>query len=149
MDRSKIPGFPNPMPNIDWLKYLPVFKDKKGDDVVIHLFRFHMHIRKLKIKFPEDCLMKMFVASLEEKARSWYENLPAASICSLKHFHTVFYDKYKEDYPSLLLVQDCCHNFESFIQYMEDYYDDDQFMDDEMLLIHLKFVMIIQSMYLT
>ena len=44
MDRSNIPGFPNPMPNIDWLKYLPVFKDEKGDDVAIHLLRFHMHI---------------------------------------------------------------------------------------------------------
>ena len=115
MDRSKIPGFPNPMPNIDWLKYLLVFKDKKGDDVVLHLFTFHMHICKLKIKFPEDFLMKMFVASLEEKARSWYENLPAVSICFLKNFHTVFYDKYKEDYPSLLLVQNCCDHFENFI----------------------------------
>jgi len=110
-----------------------VFKDKKGDDATIHLFRFHMHIRKLKIKFSKDCLMKMFAACLEEKARSWYENLPTASICSLNHFHTAFYDKYKEDYPSLLLVQNYCHNFESFIQYMEDYYDDDQFMDDEIL----------------
>ena len=32
-----------------------------------------------------------------------------------------------------MLVQNCFDNFESFIEYMEDYYDDDQFMDDEIL----------------
>ena len=104
-----------------------MFKDKKGDVAVIHLLRFHMHIHRLKIKFPEDCLMKMFVVSLEEKVRSWYEKLPTASICSLKN------DKYKEDYPSLLVVQNCYDNFESFIQYLEDYYDEDQFTNNEIL----------------
>ena len=92
-----------------------------------------MHICRLRIKFPEDFLMKMFVASLEENARYLYKNLPVASICSLNHFHIVFHDKYKEDYPSLLLVQNYCDNFQSFIQYLEGYYDDDQFMNDEIL----------------
>jgi hypothetical protein len=73
MDRSGIPSFPNPMPHVNWLNYLPLFKDKKGDDVVMHLFKFHLHIRKLGVKFPEDCLMKMFMETLEDKARSWYE----------------------------------------------------------------------------
>jgi len=44
MDRSKVPGFPNPMPNIDWLKYLPLFKYEKGNDVPLHLLSFRMHI---------------------------------------------------------------------------------------------------------
>jgi hypothetical protein len=33
MDRSSIPGFPIPMPRVNWLNYLPLFKDKKGDNV--------------------------------------------------------------------------------------------------------------------
>jgi hypothetical protein len=48
MHHSHIPGFPNQMPSVDWKTYLPRFKDKKGDDVAIHLVRFHMHVRKLE-----------------------------------------------------------------------------------------------------
>jgi len=125
LDKSKVLGFPNPMPNVDWSKNIPLFKDETRDDVALHLLRFHMHIQKFKVKFHEDCLMKIFMETLEEKDRSCYENLTTSSICSLKNFHIVFHDKYKESYSSLLLIQNCCDNFESFIQYLEDYYDDD------------------------
>jgi len=135
LDRSKILGFPNPLPKFDWSKNLPLFKDEIGDDAALHLLKFHMHIRKFKVKFHEDFHMKIFMVTLEEKARSWYENLLASSICSLKQLHATFHDKYKERYSSLLLIQDYCDNFESFIQYLENYYDDDddQFMDHEIL----------------
>lgn len=76
-DRSTIPSFPNPLPKFDWSRNLPLFKDEIGDDVALHLLKFHMHIRKFKFKFHEHCLMKIFMVTLEEKARSWYENLPA------------------------------------------------------------------------
>jgi hypothetical protein len=133
MNRSHIPGFPNRLPHIDWQTYLPKFKDEEGDDVALHLIKFHMHVHKLKVKFHEYCLMNMFMASLEGKERSWYENLPAASICSLKDFHTVFFEHFKESCPLLLLVENCCEHFESFIQYLEDVYDDDVFMDHEII----------------
>jgi hypothetical protein len=32
MNQSHIPGFPNCIPHIDWQKYLPKFKDGKGND---------------------------------------------------------------------------------------------------------------------
>jgi len=133
MNRSHIPGFPNRMPSVDWLTYLPVFKDQKGDDAAIHLVRFHMHVRRLKIEFHEDCLMKMFMASLEDDARFWYEQLPAASISSLRDFHTVFFQHFKESYPLLLLVEDCCECFDNFIQLLERIYGDDQFMNEEII----------------
>jgi hypothetical protein len=133
MNRSHIPGFPNRLPRIDWKTYLPKFKDEEGDDASLHLIKFHMHVHKLKVKFHEYCLMKMFMATLEGKARSWYEKLPAASLYSLKDFHTIFFENYRKYYPSLLLVQNCCEHFESFIQFMEDVYDDDVFMDDEII----------------
>ena len=83
MDRSHIPGFPKPMPKVDWLDDLPIFKDEKKDNVALHLVRFHMHVRSLKVHFPEDCLMRMFMATLEGKAWSWYKSLENGSIYSL------------------------------------------------------------------
>ena len=88
-----------------------------------------MHIHRLRIEFHEDCLMKMFMASLEGKARSWYEKLSPGSLYSLKDFHSVFFEIYKVSYPYLLLVEDCCKYVESFIWHMENLYGDEEFMD--------------------
>ena len=76
MNLAHIPGFPNRIPNIGWKSYLPRFKDKKGDDVALHLFRFLKHIHKLAVELHEDSLMKMSMVSLERNARSWYEGFP-------------------------------------------------------------------------
>ena len=118
MDRSHIPGIPNPMPRVYWLSYLPMFKDEKKDDATLHLIKFLMYVCRLKVKFLEDFLMMIFMAALEDKERTWYEWLRLASICSLKGFHTIFFDNYKYNYPSLLLVQNCCVHFEVFFQYI-------------------------------
>jgi hypothetical protein len=67
MNRSHIPGFPNRLPRIDWQTYLPKFKDQEGDDVALHLVKFHMHVHRLQIQFSEDCLMNMFMETLEGK----------------------------------------------------------------------------------
>jgi hypothetical protein len=75
MNRSHIPGFPNYIPHINWKNYLPKFKDGKGNVVILHLIRFHMHICKLGVEFHEDCLMKIFMATLEGKEILWYEGL--------------------------------------------------------------------------
>ena len=91
-----------------------------------------MHFHKLKVEWHEDCLMKMFMVTFEKKARSWYEQLLVSSLYS-KDFHTVFFKNYKESFPSLLLVQNCCDHFENFIQYLEFFYEDDAFMDDEII----------------
>ena len=69
MNITHIPGFPNKIPKVNWLKYLPSFRDEKDDDDAMHLIKFHRHIHRLGLKFPEDCLMKMFMASLEDDAR--------------------------------------------------------------------------------
>jgi len=83
MNWSHIPGFPNPMPKVEWLTDLPIFKDEKKDNVALHLVRFHIHVHNLKVQFPEDCLMNMFMATLEGKTWSWYESLPNGSLYSL------------------------------------------------------------------
>ena len=105
MNRSHILGFPNQIPRIGWQAYLPKFQDERGDDATIHLIRFHLHICRLRVEFPKDCLMKMFTETLEEKGRLWYEGLPHASIYSLKDFYSVFSKNYKENYPSIVLVE--------------------------------------------
>jgi hypothetical protein len=97
----------------------------------IHLTRFHMHIHRLGVQFPEDCLMNMFMATLEDNARSWYEGFPFASLCSLKYFHAVFCDNYKQHYPSLLLIENLCGKFEDLFQLIGIDMDDQDIMDDE------------------
>lgn len=65
--------------------------------------------------------MKMFMISLEEKARSWYEKLLPAILCSLKDFNIIFLEHFKESCPYLLLVQNFCDHFENFIQNLGKY----------------------------
>ena len=135
MNHAHIPGFPNRIPPVDWQTYLPKFKDQKGDDAAIHLFRFHKHIHKLGVGWHEDSLMKIFMISLEGNARSWYEGFPAGSLSSLKDFHTTFHEHFKDQYPSLLLLQDCCTYDKDFIENLTDIDGDDQYMDDDILEI--------------
>ena len=68
-NRAHIHGFSNLIPCIDWQSGLSKFKGQDGEDASFHLVKFHFHIHRLKIEFPEDCLMNMFMATLEEKAR--------------------------------------------------------------------------------
>lgn len=125
MNRAHMPSFLNCMPCIYWQSYFPKFKYDNGDDVALYIIKFHMHSHRLKVEWHEDCLMKMFMATLEGKARSWYEQLPTASFCFLNHFHTVFFENFKESNPSLLLVQNCCGHFESFIEKLEILLDEE------------------------
>ena len=67
MNQSHIPSFPNPMPKVEWLNDLPIFKDEKKDNVALHLVRFHMHVCRLKVQFREDFLMKMLWSLQKEK----------------------------------------------------------------------------------
>jgi hypothetical protein len=128
MNRSHIPSFPNRMPCVDWQAYLPKFKDQYGDDVAFHLVKFHMHIHRLGVKSHEDYLMKMFMATLEGEARSWYEGLPSASLFSLEDFYSVFCVNYKKSYPSLVLIENFCGKFYNLIQHMGIDIDDEDLM---------------------
>ena len=60
MDQSQIPGFPNPMPYVDWFTHLPIFRDGKKDDIDLNLVKFHVNLCRLRVEFPEDFLMKVF-----------------------------------------------------------------------------------------
>jgi len=64
----------------------------------------------------EDVLMKMFMYSLEGDAREWYRSLPLASISSLKKFHAAFNDHYKRFFPTDLLFENCCEEFDLYMQ---------------------------------
>ena len=115
MNRSLSPSFPSFIPRVDWQTGLPKFQDKKGegDDVSIHFISFHLHIHRLRIDFPEDCLMKMFMITLEENVGLWCETRPCSSISSIKDFYLAFCKRYKRDYPTLELIEDSYGNFES------------------------------------
>lgn len=45
-----------------------MFKYDDRNDAALHLLRFHMHTHKLKVDFPEDYLMNIFMATLEGEA---------------------------------------------------------------------------------
>ena len=92
MNHAYIYSFPNCLPHIDWQANLQKFKDEKGDDVALHLVKFHMHSHKLGVELYEDCLMKMFMVSLEGKSKYWYEKLSLRILYSLKYFHLVFFE---------------------------------------------------------
>ena len=95
MSREHIPGFPHKMPQVFWDDNLPVFQGEKFEDPLIHLIKLHIHVWKVRTEWHEDCLMKMFMLTLEEKARDWYEWLEPRSLFSLRDMHQVFYQKYK------------------------------------------------------
>lgn len=131
MNRAHIPGFPNHLPHIDWQAHLPKFKDKKGDDVALHLPKFHMHICRLGVNFHKECLMNMFMETLEEREILWYERLPPTSLYSLKDFYSIFCESYKQNYPYIVLVENLCGDFEYIFQHKEIYIDDEDLMDEE------------------
>ena len=83
------------IPRMDWSRNLPVFQDEKFDDPLLHLIKFHIHVWRLKVEWHEDCLMKIFMGTLEGKATKWYESLKPGSLFSLKNIHKVFYEHYK------------------------------------------------------
>ena len=113
MSREHIPGFPHKMPEVDWLKNLPIFQGENAEDPLLHLIKFHIHVWKFKVEWHEDCLMKMFMATLEGKARVWYEWLEPRNLFSLKDMHQVFYKNYKGNSPSL--SWDCCDQSQNII----------------------------------
>ena len=89
---------------------------------MLHLIKFHVHVWRFKFEWHEDCLMKMFMATLEDKARDWYEWLEPRSLFSLKDMHQVFYERYKENCPSL--SWDCCEQSQNFMQCLLDIDED-------------------------
>ena len=75
--------------------------------------------------------MKMLMETLKERARLWYERLPTTSMYSLEGFYLVFCKKYKESYPSIVLVENLCENSDNIFQHMGIDINDDDLMDDE------------------
>ena len=134
MSRDHIPGFPHKMPQLCWDDNLLVFQGEKFDDPLLHLIKFHIHVWKIKTKWHEDYLMKMFMLTLEGKERDWYEWLESRSLFSLKYMHGVFYEEYKENPSYLSWTANCCDQSQNFIQYLFDIDEDVVNMHPEDLL---------------
>ena len=120
ISRDHIPGFPHKLPKVNWDKNIPIFQNENIDDPLLHLIKSHIHSSILKGDWHEDCLMKIFMATLEGKSREWYEALKPASLFSLKYFHKVFYEHYKEDFPYLSLAEKFCDQAEDLIHYLKN-----------------------------
>ena len=75
--------------------------------------------------------MKMFMETLEEGERLWYEGFPSASLYSLKDFYSTFCENYKESHPFIELVENFCGKFESLFQHLGIGIDDEDLTNDE------------------
>ena len=78
--------------------------------------------------------MKIFMLTLEGKAREWYESLRPGCLFSLKDIHKAFYEHYKQNSPSLSLAENCCDQFQDIIQYLLDSDEDLENLHPEDLL---------------
>jgi hypothetical protein len=77
---SAIQGYPHAMPQ-KFDKWLPKFPGNNVITVEEHVDAFYMCFQNHPLNNDdEDVVMKLFVASLVEDARKWYNNLPYKSI---------------------------------------------------------------------
>ena len=133
MNRAHSPSFHNHIPCIDYQTRLPKFKGWDGEDDIFHLVKLHSHIHRLNIEFPKYFLMKIFMATLEENARKWYEGLPFASLYSLNDFNLVFFQHYQSYDFSLSMIDSCCEIYDNFIEFIENLYADEECLNDEII----------------
>ena len=77
--------------------------------------------------------MKIFMATLEDEARTWYEVLQSRILFSLRDFHRNFLEHYEKNHSSLSPLQDCCDFCEVFIPYLKNLGDDGKCMDEDIL----------------
>ena len=92
-------------------------------------FLFHVHT--LKVDFLEDYLMKIFMITLEEDARSWYESRPLATISSIKDFYLVFCKRYGKHHLSLELIEMLCGYFKGLMLHLGWEVDDRASINDD------------------
>ena len=101
-----IQGYPHTMPK-KFDKWLPKLFRNNIITIEEHIDKFYacFQIQPLN-NDDEDVVMKLFVASLVEDARKWYNNLLDKSIKTWEAFHDTFMKRWdtKRDYR-LLLVQ--------------------------------------------
>jgi hypothetical protein len=160
LDMSKIPGYPRKMPPRYEL-FLPRFAGSDEDCPKSHMRRFWKFFQHFPVSDEaEDLLMKLFSASLDGKARRWYDNLPAASIDSMELFEKVFLTKWTmemEDIQPLLKeledvkqaesesVRDYCARFrKSLYQIPRGYRPEDKYLVylyTNGLQVHLSFLL--------
>jgi hypothetical protein len=106
LDMFAIQGYPHTMPQ-KFDKWLPKFSGNNVITVEEHIDNFYacFQIHPLN-NDDEDVVMKLFVASLVEDARKWYNNLLDKSIKTWEAFHDTFMKRWDTKRDSrLLLVQ--------------------------------------------
>lgn len=114
-----------------WQDGLPTFEAKEGECLGLHVVKFQLHILSIGIGYLEDCLMKMFMLTLEEMARFWYEDRPPASISSIKDFYLMLCKRFGKHHLSLELIEALCGDLESLISYLGMGIDGEELMDCE------------------
>ena len=134
MKREHIPGFLNKIPvnpKVRWQDGLPTFEAKDGECLGLHVVKFQLHVARLGIDYPKDYLINMFMLTLEEMARMWYESRPPASISSIKDFYLALCKRFRKHHPSPELIEALCGDFEGLMLYLGLEVDDGAVISDE------------------
>jgi hypothetical protein len=105
LDMSNIPGYPQQMP-FEYRNLLSEFTGGDRERVDYHMRNFWNFFLSYPIDdYVEDVVMKLFSATLFFNANEWYDNLPDASIMTMKKFEETFLKRWGiqlEDIPVLL-----------------------------------------------
>jgi hypothetical protein len=90
LEMSKILGYPRRMPS-RYEKWLPRFTGSDEENAEDHMSKFWAFFQLHPIgDDAEDLAMNLFSATLHDNDRTWYNNLPNASITSVDRLEEVF-----------------------------------------------------------
>lgn len=95
--------YPYPMDD-SWRGLVPKFTGSNAITIEDHLKSFNVFIQDIDVSY-EDLYIKLFMMSLLEDARDWFNSLPAFSINSLQ----VFQDQFLEQYGNLNALDATLH----------------------------------------
>jgi hypothetical protein len=103
LDVTVIPGQPHALPTSNYVKKLPKFQGNNGINAQDYIDQFLKVCDDEGVEH-EDTAMKIFVATLEGEARSWYKSLQNNSIHGLNPFFEKFLERWgdKQDTSFLL-----------------------------------------------
>jgi hypothetical protein len=106
LDMSKISGYPRQMPP-RYEKWLPKFTGSDQEKAEDHMNNFWVFFQLYHVSdYVEDLVMKLFSATLHDKAQRWYHSLSNASITSMDRLEEVFLKRWSiKVNPNVLLMR--------------------------------------------
>jgi len=94
-------AFPN-----NYHKYLPRFDGENGITVQKHIQGFENYLELFEID-KDDVIIRHFSISLQSRVKSWFKNLPIASISNFQQFVKFFLDRWIIKVNLFVIIEEC------------------------------------------